>query len=641
MRSSDRRRAALAALLLLTACTVPTDESASVSISFVDPPRQVLVGETARLMIAVEGGFTPGPGDVRWTSSAPGVIEVDDDGRVTGIGEGDAEITARLTRFASAPPITHRLYASRGIVIDDIVGVESQSRRFRFGETARVRGLRLNPDSLVLVSMGGGPAEVRDYVPRDPSDPESLEELRIFIPIVASGSELLLVHRNGGSASRTLQVIQEDVLELAGEPYLVDLGPEGWVAPALTVAFPEEDLFRFRVPAGDWTLVARQLSGFDFLTNGTFGLLLAGQNETDDYSNTPWGRDHSGYACALRGPSRVYFPARRRQGVDEFVVPLRLDAPRTFDLRALTEADFLIAYRLEFQPGYRSDLAPDPMEGNDFCVDASPIEPGAARNANFDTGSDHDWYEFTVPGTPSPRAVRVRDESEPNDGFTDAEPIAAGDRIWGARNTGPDLDWFRFEAKAGQLIDAEVVASRLEGPRAGSETFSEFSADLRLYDAAGNLLEVGGLAEQDDAGNFDAERARFRGTDALVRWVAPSDGVYFLRVYGEAGFTNLSDVGDHMFYRLDLRLHDESYRVDMRATGASDPELAVVEMDVTDAQNTVVRTVFSDRPDEEMSELLPPGTYRLLAWPARGPGTYVISVEFGTPVNRPWPGAGR
>jgi hypothetical protein len=637
MRCSERWVAAACAALWLTGCSIPTDESEAVSLRFVDPPRQILVGESFRLDVEVtNGGFVPGPSDVVFTSSDPSVVAVEPNGVVSGVGEGEAEITARLTRFESSDPIVLRLFSSRGIVITELVGLEGEGSRLRFGETLEIIGLRLDPDSLVVSSIGSLPAEIVGYQPRDPSDPESLEALRLVVPIVPSGSELLLVHANGGSASRTLTVVQEDVFELYGTPFVVDVGPEGFVAPALTVTFDEDDLMRFHIPAGDWTFEVTQLSGLDFLTNAVFRLILTGEGQGEPFTNTLWGRDHSEYACGLRGFDENFYPARRRQGVDRLVLPLRLEEARTFDLRVSAVFSFNVPYRLELRPGYRADLAPDAAEGNDFCIDAAPIGLGAAQTFNFDTGSDHDWYEFEVPGVPASRAVRTRDEVEPNDVTASGEWIVSGDRIWGERNAVDDVDVFRFEATAGQLIDVEVVGDLLEEIPAGRDEPSLMVVDLRLFAEDGTQLEGGGLAELEFERDEDI---RFRGTNALVRWIAPEDGTYTLRVSGEPGVTGTPPLGPYMYYRLDFRLHDAAARVEIEAASTVDPELALVVVESDGSRNNVVRTLFTEGERETMSELVPPGIYRLLTWSALGAGDYALSVRLDPPVNVPWPGA--
>lgn len=67
----------------------------AVMISFVDPPARLGVGETLPLRVRGRIGNTVVvPGEIRWSSSAPGVASVDPAGQLVGIAPGIAYITA-------------------------------------------------------------------------------------------------------------------------------------------------------------------------------------------------------------------------------------------------------------------------------------------------------------------------------------------------------------------------------------------------------------------------------------------------------------------------------------------------------------------------------------------------------------------
>jgi hypothetical protein len=67
-------------------------------LAFHEPPSRVAVGEQVQLKVAAHVGEAEvGPGDVRWTSSAPALLSVAPDGRAVGITPGTAWVTARAS----------------------------------------------------------------------------------------------------------------------------------------------------------------------------------------------------------------------------------------------------------------------------------------------------------------------------------------------------------------------------------------------------------------------------------------------------------------------------------------------------------------------------------------------------------------
>jgi hypothetical protein len=109
-----------------------------------------------------------------------------------------------------------------------------------------------------------------------------------------------------------------------------------------------------------------------------------------------------------------------------------------------------------------------------------------------------------------------RTEKEPNDNREKAEGLEFPALVNGILKAG-DYDYYRFSAKAGERITFDVLATRN-----GANT-----------DAAMGVLDGEGeeLAFSDDYYGFK---------DPHVKFVAPKDGAYFLRVYGssEAGSEN-------------------------------------------------------------------------------------------------------
>jgi hypothetical protein len=117
----------------------------------------------------------------------------------------------------------------------------------------------------------------------------------------------------------------------------------------------------------------------------------------------------------------------------------------------------------------------------------------------------------TPAGDTAPQAIIVLDpentvkEKEPNGGFRDAQEIEFGKTIRGKVGDAADVDVFKFRAKAGEQIVAEVDAARHGSP---------LDSLLTLYDEKGHEL----------ASNDDSEV----GTDSILKFKVPADGVYFL-----------------------------------------------------------------------------------------------------------------
>ncbi|HEY2952073.1 MAG TPA: PPC domain-containing protein [Verrucomicrobiae bacterium] len=103
-------------------------------------------------------------------------------------------------------------------------------------------------------------------------------------------------------------------------------------------------------------------------------------------------------------------------------------------------------------------------------------------------------------------AVLVK-EKEPNGGFKSAQRIQLPATITGSISDGMDVDVFRIEARGGQRLRAEIFAAR-HG--------SALDATLTLYDARGHILATAD----------DTKESR----DALLEFMPPSDGFYFLAV---------------------------------------------------------------------------------------------------------------
>ncbi|UCC26573.1 MAG: pre-peptidase C-terminal domain-containing protein [Gemmatimonadales bacterium] len=621
-----------AAVAWAAACSpVANDESNALSLTLVDPPAQLLVGDTVRLQVQVTGGSVgTGASEVLFLSSDDSVIVAGPTGVLTAVGEGRAEITARLARWESAPPATHSIYVSRGIVIAQLAGARSRAGDLRFGEELVITGLRLDPDSLASVTIGAKPAAVAGYTPRNETDPASLEELRVIVPVSPKTVELLLVHRGGGTAARTLSITQEDVLELESPPVLVEMAEDPYRAEELTIEAPDRDWIRFQLPAGDWTFRVGLKQGYSFQGFAQYRFFLREPSSLTT-GDPRWSRHHAGISCDTRG--RIW-RAERRVGVAEFIVPLRLQEALTVDFVSDTEFGAVVPYRIAMVPGYDSEIPPDAAEGNDFCIHAAPLELDVPHRFTLDTSSDHDWYSFTVPGTPAfLGALPARPEREDNGTFALADTVVPGTRVVGENNRAGEFDTYLVELEAGQLLDVEIHSVLLEEPLPGRNEFSDMEVDLYLYDSGGTPLARSGYMF--NPADQEPELRQQRGSDARIRYIAPESGSYYLRLQGESRWINDPPTGPTMYYAMDVRVHEAGgvLQAEALAAGApSDPEMLLLERRPGDGTAVLVfSTTEGDR--EFLADPVPPGDYYLVVFGAGGvAGEYSLTLGLDPPA---------
>ena len=143
-------------------------------------------------------------------------------------------------------------------------------------------------------------------------------------------------------------------------------------------------------------------------------------------------------------------------------------------------------------------------------------DPLGPIDAQLDVGVDRAFrtgqFCVTEQGvSPSPLAFRQFDhgnamEMEPNQNFEQATRVALPQAINGIIEQDGDRDYFKFTAKKGQVFDIECFAQRIHSP---------LDAAMTIYGPDKKRL----------AGNDDA-----RGIDPRLRWTAPTDGEFYLRV---------------------------------------------------------------------------------------------------------------
>ncbi len=139
----------------------------------------------------------------------------------------------------------------------------------------------------------------------------------------------------------------------------------------------------------------------------------------------------------------------------------------------------------------------------------------------------HDVRVVSKSGLSNPRAFVVgnlveANEVEPNNDIAQAQKIELNTTVNGAISTPVDVDYVSFKATAGQNIVVYCLTSSID---------SKLAADLLVSTRDGRTL---------------ATNHGYRSGDAVLDFIAPADGDYFVRV---AQFAYTTGGPDH-FYRL-------------------------------------------------------------------------------------------
>ena len=169
----------------------------------------------------------------------------------------------------------------------------------------------------------------------------------------------------------------------------------------------------------------------------------------------------------------------------------------------------------------------------DSFVDGEPVravskEVELPKSEGFRGGI---FYEDESGISPSPMPFRLTDlnnhlETEPNNNFEEMTPLALPHAINGVISEPGDIDYFKFSAKKGQVWHVECFARRIG---------SGLDPVINIFDGAKKHV----------VGNDDAKRP-----DCYIRFQAPADGDYFVRVYD-----HLRRGQPDFVYRLEMTAH--------------------------------------------------------------------------------------
>ncbi len=377
-------------------CVYPTERSEQLRV-VIDSIPELLRGELWGLSAQlVDANGTPlENAEISFSSSAPLVATINQEGDMVAVSVGNAEITAVAIEFAEAE------VAAQPVRVHDLIEIDSvRPRLVRFGDTVSIYGTGLNPEPFLLVSLGGAEVPVRNYVPVDPTAPNRFGRLTVWVqpPAPFLTQPLVLGIEGLATSIDTMRVLQRDIYE-PNDTIPWDFGVLSKQIRNPALAFehrPREDKLLFdwyrftqAVPEDRTIIIRSNQVGPEtyqvFFTDSLFWNSAGG-----DFGVGPqaWTIGPGLYSC-----QGIPF-APPQLLADSVVVALKDFPPGQYDLLVAYAKPG--AYELAILRQYRSALPPDASEENDFCDLAAPLPLDDSRSLTIDNPHDIDWYRFTV-----------------------------------------------------------------------------------------------------------------------------------------------------------------------------------------------------------------------------------------------------
>ncbi len=332
---------------------------------------------------------------------------MDANGLLRAVAVGSTTVSATAVEFADAQAVSQPAVVRGLIELDSVVPTTA-----KFGELLEIYGVGLMPESLFAVAFGGVPAEIFDFTPVDPQEPQQLGSIRVWMtPPAGRRSALTVLGFNGGVVfPDTVNVTQRDVYEPNSfMPSALGAVPLGFQNPALAFEVRVRD---DTIPAVDWytftnaTTQDRTLALFSEGAGAeTFSVFL-----TDSLAFDPFFGYFIGWDSWTIGPETYFCGGLgfTDEFGDEFILS---EVPFPFTLIALkdlpageyhifapyTPSGEPLRYEMGIGSEYLSVLPPDAAEENDYCDVATPLGNVPSGTAlTIDNFRDIDWYRFSV-----------------------------------------------------------------------------------------------------------------------------------------------------------------------------------------------------------------------------------------------------
>lgn len=609
----------------VSACGLPADVSDEFEITLDDRQLVLTIGDTIRL----DAGLTRNGAEVSgysfdFSSSEPTIADVTPSGRVRGVSVGQAEIAVRAVGLASTPSATRSVRVLRAVAIEGVrplVTDTPDGRTVRWGELVEITGVGLDPSGLNLIFVSDVPAPIHSFAAAPIDDETASDTLRIWVPAgVPAQSSILLSRRGGSTAAWPLTVIEEDIFEPNDtSTYQLEIPAEGLEVRGLALevrpwadgqlrcwssfGVTSDDLCwsdGYRIPQSnapltivvdlDGTPVSsvplsvelRDIGVGEWMISNTLSTCYDPEGQFDFFSVV----DH-----LFEGVSDTLIFALQDVAVPTQLSLTLFGEDSGLDLAAPQASPVTMPYDLRVYREYRTALAPDAREENDFCTLAAPLTlPASVLELNWDHGHDLDWFSLNVPGTPPDSAIVAQvAESEPNDLFVTADSITFGTRAVGVIDSGADT--YTFEATAGDWIDLEIRAER--------DGDSSLNSVLQLFFGAEQI-----------ALNDDFSTTTF---DSRITMRVQNTGTYHVIVADVNNSARASNT-----YEMDLRkLDSESQFLEMSIDPIVTPDNATFEPIIQiyrddRATDGNINLIFEE--PFGVNTVVPPGPYLMLVF---------------------------
>jgi hypothetical protein len=440
---------ALIPVVWLIACTVPTERSSSLVVEMSDIP-QLIRNDTVTLAARVlDDGVEVSNAVVRFSSDADTVVSITDDGHVLAVKAGDATVSATAVQFQDAH------HAVANVHVRDLFELDSiRPAVVRYGETIQLYGVGINPGRLLAATLGGVDAIGHSYQPEDPEAPDRFGTLSIWAtPPAPQNSAAILLGLEGLLISDPINIVRRDLYE-PNDSVPFDLGilNSRFHNPALaferirrgdsrlgvdwytfTTATESDVTISAWAPTGGlsfdvyvvsslaWSPVTFASLGYGvYSVQGDGWAVGRGFRPCDGLGLRFRNSGGSGYTIEVPPDSAVMALRDLPAGTYNVFVNYADGGPffdKTTSVAGIAVfVDSLnllepLRYGLNIQPGYRSALAADRYEENDYCNPDQVIAvPDTIVDLTIDTPHDADWYRFEVTGTD--KTVRFSVEAE-------------------------------------------------------------------------------------------------------------------------------------------------------------------------------------------------------------------------------------
>lgn len=432
-------------ILLVAGCVYPTERSDQLVVEMDPIPvyRQGEIDTLVAMAVTTSGDSLPDV-EILFQSSNSNALTITPEGALQATGPGISVISARAVGFQNTPVVEQLVTVKAPVAVDSV-----RPRFARFGQTVRFYGAGLNPDSLILIEMGG--VEVPDYsvwTAANLNKPNGLGVLDVWVsaPTPLKADIRVAGVGGGANAADSLRVTRRDIYE-PNDSIPTELGslPLGFFNPALAFEqrFRQEigaDWYRFDQSAvGDRTILV-------FSDQTTTQAFRAYVTQPGIFSRDPDGEIAvTGPGWALGGPGvqvcgGVPFTFDVLAGAG-MVAAIANVPVGSYELLIPYGALQATRYAILILNGYVSELAPDGDEENDVCQLAKPLTAGESKQLTIDNSYDTDWFSFSPP-------------ANVNAVFSTA--------VFGDDSTGnavPELDIFVFHETANGIVPIGESAS--------------------------------------------------------------------------------------------------------------------------------------------------------------------------------------